>query len=376
VIVLSLEHDWQIPYHELISLWTLGSLMVGVAALPAGMIADRFGAPGMMVAFFVGMGGCAIGAGLSDGTTSLLVWLTGIGVFAAIYHPVGIPWLVRNTSGARGKALALNGIFGSLGGAAAGISSGALIDLVNWRAAFIVPGILIVTTGLVMALLLLRGGVLDRAATVGYESGKGRPALHVFVLLMVTMFVGGLVFNGTQTALPKFFETRHAGLVGEGLAGIGMLVAVVYTVAGFMQLLGGHMADRFPLKMVYATAVALQIPLLWIAASLDGVSMVVVVTLMVMANVGALPAENMMLARYTPGHRQGLAFGAKFVLAFGAAPVGVQLVSLIQDRSGDLALIFQLFAACAVLALAAVLLLPGIPRAGLTRVETRPSPAS
>ncbi len=372
VIVLSLERSWALPYHELVSLWTLGSLMVGLAALPAGMVADRFGAPGMMVAYFLGMGGCSIGAGLSGGTTSLLLWLTGIGVFAAIYHPVGIPWLVRNTPGARGKALAINGIFGSFGGAAAGLVSGVLIDAINWRAAFIVPGVLIVAAGVVMLAMMRRGKVLDRDVSATAEAGDGSPAARVFALLMVSMFVGGLLFNGTQTALPKMFELRGGDLAGDGLAGIGMLVAAVYVLAGFMQLVGGHLADRLPLKVVYAAAVGLQVPLLWIASSLAGASLVVVATLMVMANTSALPAENMMLARYAPSRRHGLAFGAKFVLAFGAAPLGVQLVAVIQDRTGDLGALFQLFALCGVLAFAAILLLPSLPRIAAAKPATAP----
>ncbi|MGW8369171.1 MAG: MFS transporter, partial [Gammaproteobacteria bacterium] len=56
VIVLALEVDWQRPYHELVGLWTLGALLVGVCALPAGWLADRWSAPGMMVVMFVGMG--------------------------------------------------------------------------------------------------------------------------------------------------------------------------------------------------------------------------------------------------------------------------------------------------------------------------------
>ena len=31
VIVLALEREWALPYHELVELWTLGALMVGVA---------------------------------------------------------------------------------------------------------------------------------------------------------------------------------------------------------------------------------------------------------------------------------------------------------------------------------------------------------
>lgn len=367
VIVLSLERSWNVPYHELVSLWTLGSLMVGLAALPAGMIADRFGAPGMMAAFFIGMGACSIGAGLSDGTFALLLWLTGIGVFAAIYHPVGIPWLVRNTDGARGKALAVNGIFGSFGGAAAGIVSGLLIDVFDWRAAFIVPGVVIAATGVVLAAMMRAGSPLDRPAQAATAKGEGGAPVRVFLLLMVTMFVAGLVFNGTQVALPKLFELRHGGLAGEGIAGIGILVAIVYSLAGVMQLVGGHLADRYPLKAVYTAAIAIQVPLLLAASWVGGAVLVVVATLMVMANVSALPAENMMLARYAPGRRHGLAFGAKFVLAFGAAPLAVQLVSLIQDATGELGGLLQLFAVCVVLALAAALALPALPRTAPVR---------
>ncbi|HLE71037.1 MAG TPA: MFS transporter, partial [Vicinamibacteria bacterium] len=57
VIVLSLEEEWKLPYHQLVELWTLGSLLVGLAALPAGLLSDRLGASTMMAVFFLGMGG-------------------------------------------------------------------------------------------------------------------------------------------------------------------------------------------------------------------------------------------------------------------------------------------------------------------------------
>ena len=40
VVVLTLEGEWDRPYHELIELWTLGALLIGLAALPAGWLAD------------------------------------------------------------------------------------------------------------------------------------------------------------------------------------------------------------------------------------------------------------------------------------------------------------------------------------------------
>ena len=159
-------------------------------------------------------------------------------------------------------------------------------------------------------------------------------------------------------------EQRHQGLAGEGIFGVGLLVAAVYTAAAFMQIVGGHLADRFPLKRVYVGALLIQVPTLWLAASLGGLPLLMVATIMVMAGVGALPAENMLLARYTPESRHGLVFGIKFVLAFGAAPVAVQLVAAITGRTGDFYWVYVTLAVFAFVAVCAALLLPrdrGIP---------------
>lgn len=360
VIVLALEIEWALPYHQLIELWTLGALMVGVVALPAGLLGDRIGAPTMMVVYFLGLGVCSIGAATADTTTSMLIWLTGIGTFAAIYHPVAIPWLVRSSSRAKGKALAFNGVFGSLGGAAAGLLSGWLIDFSGWRAAFIVPGVICILLGMALALCIHGGqiGSSPASAPTPVSVAKKRDLMMVFVLLTVTMFMAGLIFYGTQTALPKLFELRHDGLAGSGAFGIGILVAAVYTVAGFTQLIGGELADRYPLKNVYVCAILIEIPLLGLAAVSSGTVLLLAAIMMVSANAGALPAENMLLAKYTPSNRHGLAFGAKFVLAFGAGPLAVQLVSYVQGHTGEFFWLFVLLSGFACIAFVAASFLP------------------
>ena len=369
VIVLALEADWGLPYHELIGLWTLGALMIGIAALPAGLVGDRLGAPATMVVFFLGMGACSVGAGTSETAIEMFLWLTGVGTFAAIYHPVCIPWLVRSARRGQGKALAFNGIFGSLGGAAAGISAGWLIDISGWRAAFMVPGTICLAVGVALLACILRGNISDAATrTGGTATGSDRRTLAVvFGLLTITMFLAGMIYYSTQTALPKLFELRHGGLVRDGTFGIGVMVACVYTVAAFMQLIGGQLADRYPLKTVYAGAILTQLPLLVLAAGSNGLTLVIIAILMVSANAAALPAENMLLARYTPANHHGLAFGAKFVLAFGAAPLAVQLVAFVQGATGEFYWLFLALSGFSLVALLAALLLP---RSGNVAVQT------
>ena len=147
-------------------------------------------------------------------------------------------------------------------------------------------------------------------------------------------------------------------------------MAGVYTGAGFMQIIGGYLADRFPLKPVYLGAMLVQIPMLFLAASLTGVPLVLIATVMVMANVGALPAENLLLLRFTPPHRHGLVFGLKFALAFGAAPLSVLLVAVLSERTGSFYWVFAVLAMFALLGFTAAALLPGERRGAMVESST------
>ena len=359
VIVLALEVDWNLPYHELIELWTLGALLVGIGALPAGWLADRWSAPGMMVIYFIGLGAASMVCAVLDRPAALLVGLAAIGIFSSIYHPVGIAWLVRNAA-SRGKALGVNGIFGSLGTALAGLVAGGLIDSFGWRAAFMVPGLVCLATGLAL-LVCLR---LRLIADDGQDRIKMAPAsqgdmIRVFAILLLTMVTIGIVYQATQVALPKLFDLRLREIAGEGAFGIGTLVAGVYLVAGLAQLVGGHLADRYPLKPVYLSAFVLQVPLLTAVAAFAGLPLIVAAMLAVTLSVAATPAENMLLARYTPSRHRSLAFGLKFVLAFGSAPLALKLVAVIQERTGEFGLLFYLLAGLCVVCSLAVMLLPG-----------------
>lgn len=170
--------------HELIELWTVGSLLVGAMALPAGWLGDRWSAPGMLVVFFIGLGAAACLCGVSDSPREMWIGLCLLGAFAAIYHPVGVAWLVRNSLQSRGKALGINGIFGSAGVAGAGLVAGSLIDLFGWRTAFLVPGGLSIATGVAMLYCMHTGWIADDAAPRTAHGGSLHTGeLRAFVLL-------------------------------------------------------------------------------------------------------------------------------------------------------------------------------------------------
>ncbi|PWR25444.1 MFS transporter [Zavarzinia aquatilis] len=367
-VVLSIEKDWGLGYDTLAFASVPLFLMFGLGAVPAGWLGDRWSAPGMIAVFFLGLGASSILTGLAQGLTGLTVGLTLIGLFASIYHPVGIAWLVRVATN-RGRALGINGIFGSLGTAAAAVVAGYLADRFGWRAAFIVPGIVSLLVGLWFAVLIRLGRIADPAHDVAPGAPPSRGDVRrAFWVLSVTMLMSGLIFQATSVGLPKLFEERAGGLV-DGTFGIGLLVSVVYLVSALTQYVGGELADRFPPRAVYLMAQLVQIPFILIAVSLSGSALVGVAVLMVSGNVVGQPAENSLLARYTPPAWRGRAFGAKFVLTLGVSSLGVSLVPLIHRLTGSLDGLLVALALFAGIGAAFCLLLPVEGRAAAAPAE-------
>ena len=100
-------------------------------------------------------------------------------------------------------------------------------------------------------------------------------------------------------------------------------------------------------------------PLLLGVAAASGLPLVAVATLAVAGNLSAIPAENVLMARYTPAKWRGTAFGMKFILSFGVSGLGVPLVSVIRGATGGFGWLFVgLAGAAGVVALAAAML-PG-----------------
>jgi len=360
-IVLSLANDWHQPFHDLIELWTPAFILIGLAALPAGRLADIWSSAGMLVVMFIGMGLACAASGLAQNAWQLLVLMGGIGLFAAIYHPVGISWLVRGSAEHTGKKLAINGIFGGLGAAAAGGITGLLLEYSGWRAAFMVPGVVCLLVGMAM-LWCVWSGRLNEVGSDGDRQGEKKQqkggALGAFLILLIPMFTIGLIYNTTQALMPKLFEERLADLLDGNMAKIGAMVSAVYVVGAVMQLFGGWLADRFPLKTVYLWCWIFQIPLLLLIASSDNKLLFALVVGLVVFNTAALPAENMLLSRFAPQRHHGLAFGIKFVLAFGAGPIGVELIALVREATGSFDLLIYGLGVSAAVTSIAVMLVP------------------
>ncbi|OYQ34117.1 MFS transporter [Niveispirillum lacus] len=357
-VVLELAREWQADYQDLIQLWTVGSLLVGLGAPLAGWLGDRWSDARMMVLMFLFSGIGALGAALSKGPEQMMLALAVIGLGGSIYHPVGISWTMKNAEN-RGRSMGILGIFGSVGVAGGGVVAGGLTALWGWHAAFLVPGLVSLLFAAALAWHIAQGQIIDRKADmVKSLAPTRRDIVRAFIIMSVTMMCGGMIFQSLLTVAPKWFEQAVGADLSGSVVGVGGLVTLVFLAGAIPQFLGGVLADRFPVKWLYIGCAFLQVPFYLIAMQFMGwSSLALAIALVTLMNV-QIPAENLLLARFTPARYRGIAYGSKFVLSFGMAPFAVQLVAWSYGHDAGPQMVFATLAVLSALVLVAAMLLP------------------
>ena len=380
-VVLTLEGVFGRSYGELLSLAVPGFIAFAAGTLPAGWLGDRWSRPAMLAVFFVGIGVSACLTGLARTPFELAVGLTLIGLFASIYHPVGIAMLVEGREKV-GKLLGVNGVAGNLGLAAAAIVAASLSDAISWRAAFIAPGALSLIVG-IWFIAVCRQWRNSAAATarpsVGAAVGRGwgrpsRTLLRLVLVIGIATALTGLTFQTTTIALPKLFDDGLAGIAdgafGDGALGIGVLVSLVIAVAAFAQIGVGWLIDRYPAKPVWIAVLFAQAPLIAAAGVLAGHGLLIVALAMMMVVVGEIPIQDALVTRYSAESWRARIFGVKFLLGLGSSAVAAPLVAGLHGISGGFLWLFVGLGGSAALVGIIAFWLPG-GAAGVPRVAAK-----
>jgi MFS family permease len=359
-VVLALAREWKLDYSDMIKLATGGFVAFGAFAIPAGWLADYWSRYKMMAVFFFGIGGALFLTGFANSPWQIAAGLVLTGMFAAIYHPVGIAMLVSSPKNL-GMALGWNGLWGNLGLAFAAIVSGALMDWQGWRAAFFVPGIAAIAAGVAFLLLVPDPGpVKKKSKTIGLHLDV-RTMAQIFVILLVATACGGVIFNSTTVAMPKIFDERLRALTQSNF-GIGALVAIVYSVAAFAQVLMGTLMSRFDMKPLMIGVGLVQIPLLFAAANLDGWALLVVALLMMMAIFGQIPLNDGIVGKYVADEYRARVLSVRYVVSLGVASVAVPMIALLHRTEGGFRNVFLVLALLATAIFASALFFPSRQR--------------
>ena len=331
-VVIGLELIYQRPYSELIALSSTTFVAFGIFSLPAGWLADRWSRRNMMTLFYIGCGVSLAAIGLAPNLVMLSAAMFALGMFAAIYHPVGMAMLIE-ASQARGRTLAFNGVCGNLGVSLAAGISGGLADWLGWRFAFFVPAALCIVIGLVYWRVTPDDGhhAESRKSTPAVPL-TARMAAAFFSMFLIIALAAGLVFNILTVALPKIVAEDMSG--GLPLAWIGSIATIVLICGALAQLTVGRLVEYFAPHTLFAAVTALGfVGNLW-AAYASGISLLLALAVAIAAIYGQVTVNDMVIARYTADAWRGRIYAVRYFLLFTSSAASVGLIALLHNQGG------------------------------------------
>lgn len=361
--VLGMTQAFALDFAALIGLSLGGFIAFGACSLPAGWLGDHWSRRRMMLVFFFGIGASAIFTGLSHSAPMLVLGLTLIGIFAAIYHPVGTAMLVAYAQN-RGREIGINGMWGNLGVAFSALITGLLVAHFGWRAAFILPGVVAMVLGVGFALQVREEPVPKRPHTPLKGAGGQRISMAlVFGVLALATATGGVVFNATTMTYPKLFQERLHELFASPQT-LGIVVSLAYAFGAVAQLSIGRVLHRVSLKWPFVVLTMCQAPLLFALAYGEGWGVIALGAAFMFVVFGQVTVNDAMVANFVAPQWQSRVFALRYCLSFGASATAIPLISYVEPVQGLVGL-YLILAAIAALTFVAALVFPRTPSEAL-----------
>ena len=324
-----------LQYDEMILFGTLGMILFGATAPLAGLLSDKYGRIPLMIIYHFGIGFSAIIASMSSSPIQLAISLGLIGLFASIYHPVGIAMLLQR-SGLVGLRLGINGVWGNMGIAIAPVVTGVILYYGDWRLTFLIPGIVCVLFGILFFLNITQHENNDQN-----KSDKGNKQIgftprwqQALFALALSTASGGFLFGAMSFLLPRYFEINMLSL-STNVAITGILAGVVFACASFAQMAVGWLIDRISPRLVLFWIALGQVIFIYLASQFENLSLFFLSIAAMCFVFGQIPITDTILVRYVPDNWRSRVLSAKFLLnlCIGASvlPITSQLLNIGYD---------------------------------------------
>ncbi len=353
-VLLAVQAEFALSPRLATALPLLGWVLMGVGAVPAGLLTDRYSPRSVLLAYFLSVAIAALFCAAAVGTWSLVVGLTLLGAAVSLYHPAGLTLLSFGCR-RKGQAMGIHGVAGSVGitvGPAIGL---ALAKVASWRWAY---GLVAVLAVLGFAFMLVTGagsGIAGRRAagtaadrSVPEQSPDRRFLVWVLLSLYPAFLLGGLCYRAFTTALPALLERLLSGRTAPSLIqqwGPVVLTMIPLALGSVGQFYGGRWADRVAPHRLYLRLIAFAAPAALAVALAPNVWLVVLAaSILGLVQFAEQPVENTIIAHVTPAERRSTFYSLKFILGFGVGAFGSTLVGEIWERTGHFQGVFGVVA--------------------------------
>lgn len=313
------------------------SYAFGLGSLPAGILADKIGPRRLISLYLFGAGTTGV---LVLPTSSLLFYAIAMGLlgaFCSTYHPAANT-LISLGIKKKGNAFGIHGIAGSIGIAVVPVLSAWIGTLLGWRAPHVFFGLIGIGIGFFSLTLPKRPTIQNRSApqasleTVAEQKVSGL-SLTFFFLSATAL---GLSYKGIMTFLPTYMgQNIQLSFLKFDVVAMGGAFATIALISGaFGQYVSGRLTDKYPVEKIYLGAVCIGTIFVFIMSFSKGLILLLASICYAFFYFAVQPAQNYIVSKYLPQHRQGLGYGTLFILTFGVGSTAAAVSGYLADIYG------------------------------------------
>ena len=343
-------------YDEIIIYGVAGFILFGAVAPLAASLADRFSRSLLLVIYHFGIGLAAILAGFAQTVWQLSAAIGLIGVFASIYHPVGIAMLIKSNRRI-GFRLGINGVFGNMGVAAAPLIAGILLTMGDWRLCFILPGIFCLIYGFAFITALEEEYQQPTQKKQVKKSGFSPNWKLALAAVFLSTASGGFVFSAMTFVVPRYFEISMVS-ISSSVAITGLLASLVYACASFTQIAVGWIIDRVEPKWVLFGIGIGQIFFIFLTSQFTDYALFFAMLIAMSFVFGQIPITDTILSRYVPDEWRAKALSLKFMLNLVVGAAVLPICGILLQSGILMSSLFVILSCIAALVVASGIILP------------------
>jgi len=315
-----------LSYDEIIIYGTLGLFLFGAAAPLAGWLADKYSRSLIIIIYPFGVSLGAFLCFLSSSPIMLGFSIGVIGFFAAIFHPVGIAMLIRDSNKV-GVRLGVNGVWGNMGVAAAPVLTGFIILNSNWQLSFLVPSLICLIFGIAQLRGFKEIDIKEEKTKQKTSNGLVEGWKIVLLSLTMTTLAGGFIFGSLTFLIPRIFEVNLSG-ISVDIAITGLLAGIVYAIASLSQVGVGYLIDKYSPKIILGFVGIGQFFLIYLSSLYIDYALFFVMLMAMFFVFGQVPITDAILVRYVDDQWRARILSVKFLINLCAGASVLPLVSL------------------------------------------------
>jgi len=268
------QKEFGLGYAELGLLRGLFSGTMASFQIPAGLIAERFGAAAVLAlgTALAGAGYCLAGASAGFGLLMAALFLGGLG--ASTQHPLASALMARAFAGERSmKALGTYNFAGDIGKMTVPAAASLLLLVMSWRPALALLGALGLLAAAAVFLLMPRYQTSPHPAEKSPAEGRRVAHRFAFPVLLSIGMLDSATRMGFLLFLPFVLTAKGASLQTVGLA-----LTLVFAGGAAGKLVCGWLGVR--LGVVQAT---------WVTEGLTAIGILALLPLPLFAGLAVLP---------------------------------------------------------------------------------------